>query len=163
MPDTEENRKQKGVHKNQHGSIAACKILAVHDVLNRLLVHVHLHPRAVAELVALHQNFEKIPRDSITIYDRHYCDSLLLDRHLQSKKRCVIRMKTKGIKVVDRFLKSGKEDGIAEFQIGERAYYSARDRYGLKNKHPKFSKFKIRLIRVELSTCLLYTSDAADE
>jgi len=76
----------------------------------------------------------------------------LLDRHLKSKKLCLIRMKTKGVKVVEEFLKSDKMDDIVEFQIGERAYYSARDRYGLKNKHPKFSKFKIRLVRVELST-----------
>jgi len=86
VPDTLENRREIGEHKNQHGSIAACKILAVHDVLNRLLYHVYLHRRSVAELVALHLNFESIPKDAITIYDRHYCDSLLLDRHLQSKK-----------------------------------------------------------------------------
>jgi len=61
-------------------------------------------------------------------------------------------MKTKGVKVVESFLKSGKTDAEVEFQIGERAYYSARDKYGLKNKHPKFSTFKMRLIRVELST-----------
>lgn len=152
VPDTPENRKLIGVHKNQYSEIAACKILAIHDVLNRVFIHIFLHPRSVAELVALHLNFEKIPTDAITIYDRHYCDSLLLDRHLQSKKPCVIRMKTKGVKVVELFLKSGKNDDIVEFQIGERAYYSARDRYGLKNKHPKFSKFKVRLIRVELST-----------
>jgi len=152
VPDTAQNRELIGVHKNQHGGIAACKILAIHDVLNRVFFHVFLHPRSVAELVALHFNFEFIPQDAITIYDRHYCDSLLLDRHLKSKKLCLIRMKTKGVKVVEEFLKSDKMDDIVEFQIGERAYYSARDRYGLKNKHPKFSKFKIRLVRVELST-----------
>ena len=150
VPDTAENRQLIGVHKNQHGAIAACKILAIHDVLNRVLFHIHLHPRSMAELVALHHNFELLPKDSITIYDRHYCDSLLLDRHLQAKKPCLIRMKTKGIKVVEQFIKSGKKDDIVEFQIGERAYYSARQKYGLNNKHPKFSKFKIRLIRVEL-------------
>lgn len=61
-------------------------------------------------------------------------------------------MKTKGIKVVSSFLASGLKDDIVEFQIGERSYYSARDRYGLKNKHPKFSTFKIRLLRIELNT-----------
>jgi len=142
VPDTAENRRLIGIHKNQHGQIAACKILAIHDVLNRVLFHIHLHPRAVAELVALHLNFDLIPIDAITIYDRHYCDSLLLDRHLQSKKPCLIRMKTKGIKVVESFLLSGKTDEVVEFRIGERAYYSARDKYGLKNKHPKFSTLR---------------------
>jgi len=152
VPDTPANRTLIGVHQNQHGGIAACKILAVHDVLNRVLFHIFLHPRSVAELVALHLNFETIPVNAITIYDRHYCDSLLLDRHLKSKKPCLIRMKTKGIKVVESFLRSGEVDDTVEFQIGERAYYSARDKYGLKNNHPKFSTFKIRLIRVILST-----------
>lgn len=152
VPDTPSNRQLIGVHKNQHGGIAACKILAVHDVLNRILFHIFLHPRSIAELVALHHNFEVLPKDAITIYDRHFCDSLLLDRHLKSGKPCLIRMKTKGVKVVEKFLKSKKTDDIVEFQIGERAYYSARDKYGLRNKHPKFSTFKIRLIRVELST-----------
>ena len=150
MPDTEENRRLIGVHKNQHGSIAACKILAVHDVLNRVFYHVHLHPRSTAELVALHQHFEMLPKDSVMIYDRHYCDSLLLDRHLKSKKPCLIRMKTGGIKAVEDFLQSGCEDEIVELRIGERSYYSAKNKYGLKNKHPKFSTFKIRLIRIEL-------------
>ncbi|BDS11494.1 IS4 family transposase [Aureispira anguillae] len=150
VPDTEENRCLIGVHKNQYGAIAACKILAIHDVLNRVFYHVHLHPRSVAELVALHQKFEILPSNSIMIYDRHYCDSLLLDRHLKSRKPCLIRMKIKGIKAVENFLKSGDTDSIVEFRLGERAYYSARDKYGLKNKHPKFSTFKIRLLRVEL-------------
>lgn len=152
VPDTEENRHFIGVHKNQHEEIAACKILAVHDVLNRVFVEIIPHPRSVAELVALHKNFDKIPKDSITIYDRHYCDSLLLDRHLKTGKPCVIRMKTKGINVVKQFLESGETDAVMEFQIGERSYYSARDKYGLKNKHARFSKFKIRLIRIELNT-----------
>ena len=72
VPDTPSNRTLIGIHKNQHGGIAACKILAVHDVLNRVLFHVFLLPRSVAELVALHLNFETIPVDAITIYDRHY-------------------------------------------------------------------------------------------
>ena len=152
MPDTIENRTLIGIHKNQHAGIAACKILAIHDVLNRVFFHLFLHPRSVAELVALHLNFDAIPADAITIYDRHYCDSLLLDRHLKAKKPCLIRMKTKGVNVISRFLASGLKDDIAEFQIGERSYYSARDRYGLKNNHPRFSIFKIRLLRIELNT-----------
>lgn len=144
----EENRRLIGVHKNQHGSIAACKILAVHDVLNRVFYHVHLHPRAITELVALHQNFEVLPKDPIMIYDRHYCDSLLLDRHIKSKKPCLIRMKIKGIKVVDEFLKSGFKDLYAKrwgvetafdelkkqlklgvFSIGHNMYYKIYGRY----------------------------------
>jgi len=152
VPDTTENRLIIGEHKNQHGSIAASKILAIHDVLNRVLVRIFLHKRAVSELVTLHLNFDSIPNDAITIYDRHYCDSLLLDRHLKSEKPCLIRMKTKGIKVVEEFLKTRKNDLLVDFRIGERSYCSARDKYNLKNKHPKFSTFQFRLIRVELTT-----------
>lgn len=152
VPDTPEDRCFIGVHENQHGGVAACKILAIHDLLNKVFVRIIPHPRAVAELVALHLNFDHIPRHAITIYDRHYCDSLLLDRHLKSKKPCVIRMKTRGVTVVENFLKSDLTDAVVEFRIGERSYYSARDKYGLKNKHPRFSTFNIRLIRVELST-----------
>lgn len=150
VPDTPENRGFIGVHENQHGGVAAVKILAVHDVLNRVFIEIIPHPRAVAELVALHSNFDKISSDSITIYDRHYCDSLFLDKHLKFNKPCVIRMKTKGLKVVTNFLKSGQKEAIVQFQIGKRSYYSARDKYGLKNNHLHFSTFKMRLIRVEL-------------
>lgn len=152
VPDSEENRKFIGVHENQHGGVAACKILAFHDVLNKIFVKIIPHPRAVAELVALHLNFDSTSSDSVTIYDRHYCDSLLLDRHLKAGKPCVVRMKTSGVKVVKKFLESGKKDDLVEFQIGERSYYSARDKYGLKNNHARFSKFRMRLIRVELKT-----------
>jgi hypothetical protein len=110
------------------------------------------HPRTVAEIATLHLNFEEISDGSIMIYDRHYCDSLLLDRHLKSGKPCIIKMKTSEIKVVDFFLESGKSDDIVEFRIDANAPRSAKNKYGLKNKYPQFSKFKIRFIRIELST-----------
>ena len=150
VPDTPQNRYLIGEHENQHGSVAACKILAVHDVLNRVFTNVFFHPRAVSELSALHYNFERLTEDSIFIYDRHYCDSLLMHRHLKSGKPCVIRMKTKGINAVKFFLQTGKKSALVEFRIGERAYYSARDKYGLKNNHPRFVTFQMRLIRIEL-------------
>jgi len=150
VPESKENRFLIGVHENQHGGVAACKILAVHDVLNRVFVNVFFHPRAIAELAALHYNFEKLPDDSVLIYDRHYCDSLLMHRHLKANKKCVIRMKGKGINVVKKFLAMNVDSALMELQIGERAYYSARDRYGLKNNHPRFHKFKMRFIKVIL-------------
>lgn len=150
VPDTPQNRYLIGEHENQHGSVAACKILAVHDVLNRVFTNVFFHPRAISELSALHYNFERLADDSIFIYDRHYCDSLLMHRHLKTGKPCVIRLKSKGINAVEYFLKTGKNSAMIEFKIGERAYYSARDKYGLKNNHPRFATFQMRLIRVEL-------------
>ena len=78
VPESKENRFLFGVHENQHGGVAACKILAVHDVLNSVFVNVFFHPRTIAELSALHYNFDKLPDDAILIYDRHYCDSLSL-------------------------------------------------------------------------------------
>ena len=82
-----------------------------------------------------------------------------MHRHLKANIPCIIRMKSKGINVVKKFLALNTDSAIMELQIGERAYYSARDKFGLKNKHPRFHKFKMRFIKV----CLLYTSDAADE
>ena len=150
VPESKENRFLIGVHENQHGGVAACKILAVHDVLNRVFVNVFFHPRAIAELSALHYNFDKLPDDAIIIYDRHYCDSLLMHRHLKADKKCIIRMKAKGINVVKKFLALNTDSALMELQIGERAYYSARDKYGLKNNHPRFHKFKMRFIKVIL-------------
>lgn len=150
VPESKENRFLFGVHENQHGGVAACKILAVHDVLNRVFVNVFFHPRAIAELSALHYNFDKLPNDAIIIYDRHYCDSLLMHRHLKANKKCIIRMKGKGINVVEKFLALNTDSALMELQIGERAYYSARDKYDLKNNHPRFHKFKMRFIKVIL-------------
>ena len=65
VPESIENRFLIGVHENQHGGVAACKILAVHDVLNKVFVNLFFHPRAIAELSALHYNFEKLPDDAI--------------------------------------------------------------------------------------------------
>lgn len=150
VPDTAQNRYLIGEHKNQHGSVAACKILAVHDVLNKVFTNVFFHPRAISELSTLHYNFERLANDSIFIYDRHYCDTLLMHRHLKADRPFVIRMKTSGIKAVTHFLGMGKNSAMVEFRIGERAYYSARDKYGLKNNHPRFASFQLRLIKVEL-------------
>lgn len=150
VPDTPENRYFIGVHENQHGGVAAAKILAVHDVLNKVFLNIFFHPRAISELSMLHYNFDKLPDDSILIYDRHYCDSLLMHRHLKANKPCIIRMKGKGINVVKKFLELNTDSALMELQIGERAYYSARDKYGLKNNHPRFHKFKMRFIKVIL-------------
>ena len=150
VPDTTQNRYLIGEHKNQHGSVAACKILAVHDLLNRVFTNIFFHPPAISELAALHYNFERLANDSIFIYDRHYCYSLLMHRYLKAKRLCVIRMKTSGIKAVRNFLEMGKNSALIDFRIGERAYYSARDKYGLKNNHPRFASFQMRLIKVEL-------------
>lgn len=150
VPDSPQNRFFIGEHENQYGSIAACKILAVHDVLNRVFINVFFHPRAISEISTLHYNFEHLADNSVFIYDRHYCDSLLMHRHLKSGKPCVIRLKTKGINAVKAFLQTGKKSDLVEFKIGERAYYSARDKYGLKNNHPRLATFQMRLIKVEL-------------
>jgi len=150
VPDTTENRYLIGVHENQHGGVAATKILAIHDVLNRVFTNVFFYPRAISELHMLHYNFDKLPTNAILIYDRHYCDTLLMHRHLKANIPCIIRMKSKGINVVKKFLALNTDSAIMELQIGERAYYSARDKFGLKNKHPRFHKFKMRFIKVVL-------------
>jgi len=150
VPDNPNNRQRFSVHKNQYKGLASCKMVAFHDVLNRVFIELFFHKRKDAELTVVHQNFDKIPSDVVMIYDRAYGDSLLLARHLKAKKPCVIRMKNQGSNVVKSFLKSGKKEAIVDFKIGERAYKSAKIKYGLKNNFPKFSTFKIRLIKIIL-------------
>ena len=150
VPDNPENRERIGSHKNQYRTLASCKAVAFHDVLNRVFIHVFLHQRKQSELTVVHQNFDKIPPDALMIYDRAYGDSLLLARHLKAGKHALIRMKTGGSKVVEKFVESEEKEAIVTFQIGERAYYSAVRKHGLKNNFPKFFKFQIRLIRIEL-------------
>ena len=150
VPDNKENRQKIGEHKNQHKTLASCKIVAFHDVLNRIFIDIFLHQRSDSELTVVHQNFDKIPKDAIMIYDRAYGDSLLLARHLKSKKHCIIRMKIGGSNVIKEFIASGKKEAIVTYKIGERSYYSAVKKHGLKNNFPKFHPFQIRLVRVEL-------------
>ena len=45
--------------------------------------------------------------------------------------------KTGGSNTVKKFIASGKKEAIVNYKIGERAYYSAVKKYGLKNKFPK--------------------------
>jgi len=81
-PDTTENRYLISVHENQHGGVAATKILAIHDALNRVFTNVFFYPRAISELHMLHYNFDKLPTNAIIIYDRHYCDTFLMNRNI---------------------------------------------------------------------------------
>lgn len=153
VPDNPENREKIGIHKNQHGSVASCKIVAFHDVLNRVFLNLFFHKREKSELTVVHEMFEKpdtIPSDVLMIYDRAYEDSLLLARHLKADKHCIIRIKESGNTVTKNFLKSGKKEAIVDFKIGERAYRSARYKHGLKNHFSESLSFKIRLIRVDL-------------
>lgn len=149
VPDKEENQEKFGVHKNQHKEVASCRIVAFHDVLNRLFIELLFHKRAQSELTVVHQNFDKIPADAIIVYDRGFDDTLLLARHLKAEKHCVMRMKLNS-NVVKKFIQSKQKEEIVSFCIGERSYKSAVNKYGLKNNFPKFSTFDIRLIRIEL-------------
>ncbi len=83
---------------------------------NTAYKNVYPHPIAITEFVALHLNFDRIPSESITIYDCHYyyCDS----HKYESLKHALMSVKNKSLAEISaRLFYPIKRGGVNPPQI----------------------------------------------
>lgn len=139
-----------GLHKNQFKSVASIKLACYFDVLSRLLVQVEIFDKRVSDLLScLRNQVQKVPQDTIAIYDRGYGSSLLVYLHTLYGSRCVIRLKTDFSKVVKRFVESADNELFIEEPLSDKSY-KRLESLGI-NKS-RTTQVSYRLVKVVLSS-----------
>jgi hypothetical protein len=149
LPDNADTRSF-GTHTNQYGAVASVKLLCYFDLLNHLLARLWLKNKRIQEIRLVQPHVKDLPKDVLSIYDRHYGSHLMVFLHQQYGSPCLIRMKAAcDYKHIKAFLCSGKQQATITEPLQERAWREVR-KMGL-NKS-KYHQITYRLIRVELST-----------
>jgi hypothetical protein len=139
-----------GTHTNQHQTVASVKLLCYFDLLNGVIARLWLKNKRICELRLVEPHLKDLPKDVLSIYDRHYGSHLMVFLHQHFGSPCLIRMKTScSFKSITAFLASGKEQTIVTEPLQQRAWRQLR-KMGL-NKS-SYHQVTYRLIRVELST-----------
>ncbi len=139
-----------GTHTNQHQKVASVKLLCYFDVLNSMIARLWLKNKRICELRLVEPYLKDIPKDVLSIYDRHYGSHLMVFLHLHYGSPCLIRMKTKhSFNSIAAFLASGKAQTTVTEPLQERAWRQL-GKMGLHKS--KYHQVTYRLIRVELST-----------
>ena len=149
LPDNADTRLI-GTHTNQHQEVASVKLLCYFDVLNRVIARFWLKNKRICELRLVEPYVKDLPKDVLSIYDRHYGCHLMVFLHLYYGSPCLIRMKTRhSFNSIATFLASGQAQTTVTEPLKENAWRELR-KMGLHKS--KYHQVTYRLIRVELST-----------
>jgi hypothetical protein len=139
-----------GTHTNQHQVVASVKLLCYFDVLNCVIARLWLKNKRIQEIRLVAPHLEQIPKDVLSIYDRHYGSQLLVFLHQRYGSNCLVRMKTRSTAhQISAFLESGKKDHIVTETLKENAWRELRK---MAINKSNYHQITYRLIRVELST-----------
>jgi hypothetical protein len=139
-----------GTHTNQHQTVASVKLLCYFDVLNGVIARLWLKNKRIQEIRLLEPHLKDLPKDVLSIYDRHYGSHLMVFLHQHYGSPCLIRMKTScSFKSITAFLASGQAQTIVTEPLQPRAW---RQLTKMAINKSKYHQVTYRLIRVELST-----------
>jgi hypothetical protein len=137
-----------GGQSNQQGVFTGAKAFLHYDVLNKLFVHAHFTTYRTGELTMAYPAIDKLATDTITIYDRNFCNykMVALHRWAEQERRFIIRGK-ESQKFIGAFIKSGLQSQEVDMLPSPEAITGLRKNgFIITSK----TKLKVRLIRVEL-------------
>lgn len=137
-----------GGQSNQEGSFTGAKAFLHYDVMNKLFIHARLDTYRTGELPMAYSVIGKLPADTLTIYDRNFCNykMIALHRWMENERKFVIRAKEKH-KLFTTFINSGNSTEDVNM------YPSVEAIKGLRENGYKVSKntaLKVRMVRVDL-------------
>lgn len=138
-----------GGQSNQQGSFTGAKTFLHYDMLNKLFTHACLTPYRMGELPMAYGAIERLPADSVVIYDRNFCNYKMVALHCwqEQERKFVIRGK-ESQRMIAGFIKSGVYSSVVNMEVTPSAV-----------KGLKLCGFivgpatvlKVRLVRVELT------------
>jgi hypothetical protein len=137
-----------GGQSNPQGSFTGAKALLHYDVLNKLFIHAHFAPYRTGELTMAYPAIDKLQADTITIYDRNFCNykMVALHRWAEEERRFVIRGK-ESHKFIAAFIKSGLQSQEVYMLPSPSAIKGLKKNgFTITGK----TKLKVRLVRVDL-------------
>jgi len=136
---------------NKNASYCGAQAFFHYDVLNKLFIYSRLAPYRVSETALANPMIEHMDDDTITIYDRGFCNykTMLLHRWAETEKRFVIRAKL-DLKYVKAFIEKGIYSEQITIYPGYKAIRSMRSDGLMITANSKMSALKVRLVRVDL-------------
>ncbi len=127
VPDRPEFAAEFGTTNTPKTNRAMARTSLIHDVLNRMTYDAILEPYGVSEAAMAYQHIEEadLPKGSLILLDRGYCDSQLLSHILDYGHHFCVRLKS-NLKISKKFRKMGVSDAILPFNLIKNDDGSAR-------------------------------------
>lgn len=140
-----------GVQKNQFTEIPIARVMKFYDVLNKITIFSKICPIKISEQTIVADNIEKLPENSLSIYDRGFPGFALMYLHINQERprHFVMRCKVGFNEQVRAFMDSAEKDIIVEMFANEKAIEKL---YHYKYCVTKKTSIKVRMIKVVLST-----------
>ena len=147
LPDESWLGETYGWHQNQHSQVPSTRWLVQFDLLNQIIINVHLHSRHQGEITVATPLIKDYAADALVIYDRGFGSYAIPYLHQLYGSNCIIRLQRSFNPEVIDFIQSNENERIVTANMSERAVRSLR-----KSGHKVSRKDRItyRLIRVDL-------------
>lgn len=142
-----------GTIKNQHAQVQVpmARILQIQDVLNELIVWGGIYPINISERQIVYQNVERLPPDSLTLFDRGFPGYTLMYLLINQEqpRHFVMRCRKDFNKEVTAFVSSSKWSKTTTLQPNSDAIKQLRV---LEYIVTPDTSIKVRMVKVLLST-----------
>jgi hypothetical protein len=137
-----------GGQSNQCGTYTGAKAFLHYDVLNKLITFAQLATYRTGELPMAYRAIDILEEDTLTIYDRHFCNykMVALHRWAEGERHFVIRAK-ESQKFIALFIKSGaRSQEVNMFPTPDAIIELKKNGFIITAK----TALKVRLVRVDL-------------
>jgi hypothetical protein len=141
-----------GGQTNNSTSFVQGKTFYFYDILNKLILFAKITPYRVGELTIAYTFIDKLKNDMLMIYDRNFFNYKMIALHCFQEReiKFVIRA-NENHKVIDEFVKSDKKSDIIWLKPTSDMQKGMKQSGFIVDSN---TKIKVRLIRVELPTCV---------
>ena len=138
-----------GTHGNHFSEVPMAGIMKFYDVLNKITVFSKIYPITVGEKTIVADNIEKIPINSLSIYDRGFPSFSLMYLLInqESTRHFVMRAKQTFNKEVSEFMQSTARDIIIKICPNPRAIHKMKEYGFIVSKN---TSIRVRMIKVVL-------------
>ncbi len=145
--DTEENRLEFGVQRNQHGGVVQARMMLSFDVLNKVITHAHLGKLCVGEGNVVKEWISEMKSNELNIYDRLFPGISFQYLHYYHNIPYVMRCKLGHNKRIAAFVKSKKKEKTEDWALNSSAIKELRLMgFDVSNQ----TTIRVRLVRIKL-------------
>lgn len=140
-----------GVQENQFTGAPISRVMKFYDVLNKITIFSKICPIKISEQTIVENHIEKLPENSLSIYDRGFPSFALMYMHINQERirHFVMRSKAGFNKQVIAFMDSAENDIIVEMFAKEKAIEKLYQ-YGY--CVTKNTSIKVRMVKAVLNT-----------
>lgn len=140
-----------GTQENQYCNVPMSRVMQIHDVLNDITIWGDIYPLKNGEQTIMYQQVDKLPLNSVTLFDRGFPSYtlLFLMNNQESQRHFVMRCKAGFNNESNVFAKSKKNSKTLFLYPGNDAIVQLKVHGYIVNKQ---TSVKVRMVKVRLST-----------